>query len=136
MLVDDHAVVRTGFRLGTLTTTSGTVQTLSGLTLTPYSQLFIVVNGVSFTITANLTFNGKAVSNSLASSLDGFYGIIWVDLVSGMFSGNIANSSTAAGGAVSAAAFAWNGTYTTATTSISFAGGTFDAGSIAVYGRK
>ena len=33
-----------GTLLGTLTTTSGTVQTLSGLTLTPYSQLFIVVD--------------------------------------------------------------------------------------------
>lgn len=121
--------------LGTLTTTSGTTQTLSSLVLTPYKLLRIIVSGVSFTITTQqLTFASKNISDPLSVAPQGFYGMIAVDLVTGVAIATIGESN--AGASAIAVSRVLTTGYTTATTSITFAGGTFDAGSILVYGEK
>lgn len=121
--------------LGTLTTTSGTTQTLSGLTLTGYKKLLCVANGVSHDNGAgrSITLAGGAISDLFISSAAA-YGDIWIDLTTSRFFG--AWSS----GAVFPSSVNHNSTgLTTSSTSISFAlsgTGNFDAGSILVYGVK
>lgn len=114
--------------LGTLTTTSGTTQTLSGLTFTDYKSLYIVITGVSFTTAAAMTLGGVTfcANTGLASGVVDGYSIL--DLTNGIFNTTSEGSSlrTDIG----------NTSYSNATTSIVFAGGTFDAGSIKVYGVK
>jgi hypothetical protein len=123
--------------LGTITTTSGTSQTLSGLVLTPYKYLRLVVKGVSSNTTAmNLGITGLStiVSNALNSNTSTWYGVVDVDLGGGVYSASIQMSGD---GAVSGRAGA--STLTTATTSITVSitgGGSFDAGSVLVYGCK
>ena len=120
--------------LGTLTTTSGTTQTLSGLVLTDYSTLRIVAFAVSFTATAQLTLGGSTsyLAASVASSAN-LYGQAVLDLSTGIASSAIA-VITAFAGVVTAYSTATG--YSHASTSISFGGGTFDAGTIYVYGVK
>ena len=122
--------------IGTLTTTSGTTQTLSPIDLTLYKFLFCWVSGVSFTTTGTLTLNGVAVTGALSSTANGNIGGIQVDLTTGTFMANIDDLSTAA--LVSGASTPYSGRngITTASTSITFAGGTFDAGAIYVYGMN
>lgn len=116
--------------LGTLTTTSGTTQTLSSLTLTNYVSLHIAISGVSFTAgSITMTLGGVSfcvATGTAATVIDGFS---ILDLTNGIFNTNSTN-----GGAVSTTL--GDTSYNTATTSITFAGGTFDAGSIKVYGVK
>jgi hypothetical protein len=73
--------------LGTLTTTSGTTQTLSGLNLTGYKSLYIAFNNVSLAGTTNsqLQLNSIQISIALSNGANGFNGIMLVDLVSGAF---------------------------------------------------
>jgi len=115
--------------LGTLTTTSGTTQTLSGLTLTDYVSLYIVINGVSFTASSiTMTLGGVAFCSptGLASSVVSGYSNL--DLATGIF--NTISTGSALRQDIG------DTSYSNATTSITFAGGTFDAGSIKVYGVK
>lgn len=126
--------------LGTLTTTSGVTQTLSGLTLTNYKQLQLVLKNVSWTAAAYLVVNGTSIALTPTTSGAGYaqWGMVIVDLSTSVFLGwaventtgstNFSNNSnTIQGGIVP---------WTTSTTSISFSGntGSFDAGSITVYG--
>jgi len=117
--------------LGTLTTTSGTTHTLTGLTLTAYKQVVMVFEGVSHNQTQTVFFQSIAISVSGAgSSL--LYGGATLDLNSGTMWG-ISNY----GGTVFS--FAFDTTVTTASTSIgafTANGATFDAGSIRIYGVK
>jgi len=125
--------------LGTIATTSGSSVTLSGLTLTDYKQLQFVVDNVSGSATASvLRLNGKLVSDAtLLAAGDFCIGGGTVDLASGVFwySGSVsynagANTATLGSGGASG--------LTTASTSITFtiSAGTFDAGSIRIYGVK
>lgn len=118
--------------LGTLTTTSGSTQTLSGLVLTPYRFLRFTVDGVSFTTTSGLYIASVAVGRQIGATLttvtDSWSGSIILDLSNG-----IATSILASG---APQYYAASSGYSAATTSISFTGGTFDAGSIRVYGEK
>lgn len=123
--------------LGTLTTTSGTTQTLSGLTLTGYSSLYIVVDGVSHNgaggASQSLKVGAANVQNTARGATDLVGGPIWLMLGSGSATGLIDRDTSANGSRVNASG------YTTATTSISFtwdSGGAFDAGKITVYGVK
>lgn len=121
--------------LGTLTTTSGATQTLSGLTLTSYKQLQFVINGVSGTATSlsfmNLNGNNVARLYGTAAS-DVAYGGGNIDLSTGTLFGSSTNSA----GYNLSPSFASG--LTTASTSISFttSTGTFDLGTITVYGVK
>lgn len=119
--------------LGTLTTTSGSTQTLSSLTLTPYKMLLFVWNGVSTTTTgATLNVGSANVVDSIASSATlTVSGFVWVELSSGLALG-----VTLAGGGSSPIRTGASG-YSTASTSVSVStGGTFDAGTVRVYGCK
>jgi hypothetical protein len=122
--------------LGTLATTSGTSVTLSGLDLTGYTRLQIIVSGISgSTSPSTLLLNSKpftyaTIVNAATTCSGG--GII--DLASGIF---FASSSILATGSGDFG-FGWGGDsgLTTSSTSITFtiSAGNFDAGSIKIYG--
>lgn len=118
--------------LGTLTTTSGAAQTLSGLTLTPYKFVRLVFNGVSISTAANFYVSVVAVASvALVSSVELIYGFCDIDLSNGVgvILSSFSTTQKVAGGATG---------YSTATTSITVTAtaGTFDAGSIKIYGVK
>ena len=122
--------------LGTIATTSGSSVTLSGLTLTDYKFLQFFIDGVSGT-TAGSSFiqlNGAllAVATS-TSAADSNRGGGVIDLLSGIFWCCSLNSQGTFGNAQGGASG-----LTTASTSITFtiSAGTFDAGSIRIYGVK
>lgn len=115
--------------LGTITTTSGASQSLSSLVLTPYKFLVCTINGVSFNGAAHLRVDGIQCSAATPGAGGILFGVLHLDLANGVFGSNV--SSAGAGSP-------WVGdtAYTTATTTITFSAsaGTFDAGSILVYG--
>jgi hypothetical protein len=121
--------------LGTLTTTSGASQTLSGLTLTDYKLLKFVVNGVSHNSAgASLSVGSARISDSEGFSSI-FHGIVEISLANGFaasFVDTTANMPRSGGH--------WRAMsgYTTATTSVSISAtaGAFDAGSVLVYGVR
>ena len=122
--------------LGTLTTTSGTTQTLSSLTLTPYSALLAILDNVSHDSgssrninfgTAQITTGGPYNSSAL---LAGF--------ALTMLTGGVSIGLVAPTGSTPSPRFGSTG-YTTATTSVSFtldSTGNFDSGTIRVYGIR
>lgn len=117
--------------LGTISTTSGTTPTLSGLVLTPYKFLRMTLNGVSFSTLATLRLDGIDIVNAaLLSTANVIYGNIILDLANGVAT-NSYFETTASSGTRSILT-----SYTNATTSIIFSGGNYDAGSIRVYGEK
>ncbi len=131
--------------LGTITTTSGITQTLSGLTLTGYKSLVLVIDGVSANGSHTLTFLSSAITigASLTSASSVWNGKIDVDLGSGIGMSWVSMGSVvAAPAALPATTLAYfESGLSTASTSVSFTvvgGGSpvFDAGSIAVYGVK
>ena len=130
--------------LGTLTTTSGTTQTLSGLNLTQFRSLFFSLNSVSATgfYTLQITSPSVAVA-PLQSGGTSLWGYIQLDLNNGVFLSNLVESPSAFSEVITsqsiATTFVGISGYTTATTSIGFSTGgdqTFDSGSILVYGVK
>jgi hypothetical protein len=124
--------------LGTLTTTSGSTQTLSGLTLTNYRQLYIDIRAVSASsTTSSFSLAGTDIAAAFdGSASDRWFGIVIVDLDAGTFASNVTRvTSGSTSGSV--APRAGDLTITSASTSISFtSSGTFDAGSILVYGVR
>lgn len=134
------ADVGTGLTLlGTITTTSGSSVSLSGLTLTPYKQLQFVFDSVSGTATSSvIRLNSKYVSDVTVSAVGDFcIGGGIVDLASGIFwySGSAIFSAGASASPVGSGNASG---LTTASTSITFtiSAGNFDAGSIRIYGVK
>jgi len=125
--------------LGTLTTTSGTTQTLSSLVLTPYRFLRISLNGVSFVATpAVLQLAGKSMTPATvrAGGVGYILGEIIVNLATGIATAMTYEGIAGVGGGPGAVYSDVTG-YSTATTSIVFSSaGTFDGGSILVYGEK
>jgi hypothetical protein len=126
--------------LGTIATTSGSSVTLSGLTLTSYKQLQFVVNGVSQNSAAAsaLRLNGYSLVTLYAYSVaDIGSGGGNIDLSNGLFwfSGMTLLGATPQTNAQTAAGASG---LTTASTSVTFtaSAGTFDAGSILIYGVK
>ncbi len=119
--------------LGTLTTTSGSTQTLSSLVLTPYKLLHITVRGVSASSAGSLRLDGLQISSSLSAAAEAWTGTIIVDLTNGVITSTLSENSSSPG-----SVYGRNGSYSTASTSISFtlSIGSFDAGTILVYGVK
>ena len=112
--------------LGTLTTSSGTTQTLSGLDLTPYKFLYISVKNVTFSGTSSLGLSGGSVQISNVTSGTPLVVAVTVDLISGV----VGNTDVSAG--------VWTGS-TASTSLVFYVGGgidTFTGGSIYVYGVK
>jgi hypothetical protein len=119
--------------LGTLTTTSGATQTLSGLTLTSYKLLYMFFNNVSGTINpAALWFSGGYV---IAPSGSNANGNAIVDLTYGKY---IATAYSGGAGTAAATSNYGNPSITTSSTSIVFvmSAGNFANGSITIYGVK
>lgn len=118
--------------LGTLTTTSGSAQTLSGLVLTDYKFLQFTLNGVS-TSGSTGTIGLGPITDLFGPAAGGssVSGMAWVDLGNGVAT---APTKLAADSRVGTGASG----YSTATTSVSVnvSAGTFDAGSIRIYGVK
>lgn len=144
--------------LATLATTSGTTVTSSGLNLTSYRFLRIVINGVGTTTASfglNLSLNscfffGDGTSNA-GPTLSNTRGFVEVDLATGVGFSHVAFVSAAAPSSVSITGSqsapisrdtrTLRTTVTTATTSISIAipaggGSVFNAGSISIYGVR
>lgn len=122
--------------LGTLTTTSGSTQTLSGLTLTNYKQLIFEFNGVSHNSGTSQTISvGSAQIAAGISAANLVYGIVNVSLNSGISTAVLSRNTLPA---VATEGYCGASGYSTATTSVSVSvgGGAFDAGSIRVYGMK
>lgn len=125
--------------LGTLTTTSGSTQTLSSLVLTSYKYLHFEFKGVSHNVTGP---GGSTISVGSASVLvgsdgaDTLYGSVVVTLSGGLASSSLSITSLST---ASTPTLRNGGSgYSTATTSVSVSTsvGAFDAGSILVYGVK
>jgi hypothetical protein len=107
--------------LGTINTTSGTSQSLTGLTLTSYKFLRMVFNGVSGTASLSISVDGVLLT-STASAAATTSGGIDIDLANGVFVGGGFGITPTS--------------YRTSTTSVGVtcSGGNFDAGSVLVYG--
>jgi hypothetical protein len=128
--------------LGTISTTSGTNPTLSGLTLTNYTQVMLVWQGVSHDSGTSLTFlvgtstaDDLGVTNNI-SSTGTMRGVVVIDLAEGTFYSVMANAGTLASQNTNLI-YGGDMPITTASTTISIAlsaAGNFDAGSIRVYG--
>jgi hypothetical protein len=121
--------------LGTLTTTSGTTQTLSGLTLTAYKKLEIHVSGVSHdnANSRNLLVGTARISDQ-RNSTDLFYGVSQINLSDGTAVSQVDTSST-----LGRSYYVQLSGYSNASTSIVFSwsgAGNFDAGTIRVYGVR
>jgi hypothetical protein len=129
--------------LGTLTTTSGTSVTLSGLTLTSYKQLLAVFKLVGSNVTSGIILSsgiGLTITDNGGTSA-GICGTMLYDLTNGILVTNASASINAASTnqAVIGSAYAavTNSSITTASTSITFSSaGTFNKGSILIYGVK
>lgn len=122
--------------LGTLTTTSGTTQTLSGLTLTSYMALLIVIDGVSHDngSARNLRLSGNRINDASATGTATFDGFAVIALTSGRCLSTVGNSTATDTGSENTASG-----ITTSSTSMSFTWdgtGNFDAGKIHVWGIK
>lgn len=116
--------------LGTLTTNSGTTQTLSGLELSKFKQLLIVAKNVSFGLASALRLDGQAMTGAATGAARS--GISVLDLNSGVFSAGVGSGGSAndAIGGVT--------TYSNLTTSLVFTSSSnaFTGGSIDVYGVR
>jgi hypothetical protein len=138
--------------LGTITTTSGTSLSLSGLTLTGYSFLLLFVNGVSSSsATDDLSIvdgasNVILLFNDSNSATNVWNGTVWVNLNNGSIGAwgssngtttyNTNPSSQASASAGAKLAFG-RINQTTASTSIGVSVQTaFDAGTVTVYGVR
>jgi hypothetical protein len=125
--------------LGTITTTSGASQTLSGLSLGAYSFLVLSVQNVSVVNTGRIELNGIRVTNDVATT-SGLSGIIQIDLATGVgiaMTGSMLVTGTPPLSSSTVGSYTCRSTITTATTSLTVvSGNTFDSGSIRVYGVK
>lgn len=119
--------------LGTLTTTSGSTQTLSSLTLTPYKFLIFAFNAVSQVGAASISVGAaSSVTQTLTTGAESVSGLVWVDLATGLALGATKETGSANGAVLTGATG-----YSTATTSVSVStSNTFDGGSVRIYGVK
>lgn len=128
--------------IGTITTTSGTSASISGLTLTPYKMLFIVFDGVSHDSGSGQTLLlGTSTADDIAISTNATFGsgatvrgIVTTDLTNGVSTSFVDNFSSTGAGTVPAR-FAGLPIRTSSTSiSVAFSAGNLDAGSVRVYG--
>lgn len=130
----DAQVLPSVILIGTLTTTSGTSRTISGLDLTTYTFLYLVFRNVSVNQAAarSITIgSGLFATSSSTSEAGSIIGIATIALNNGTYVSNYLSSGTAA--------IVGTCGITTANTSITVSvssGASFDAGSILFYGVK
>lgn len=118
-------------RLGSLSTATGSSVTLSSLNLTNFKMLEFHLRDVDNSTTSNLVLNGTTVFG-LPPLLPGLTGFLKLDLSDGSTTGIIVDNIDTNRRSVATT------TVTTATTSLTFSvsSGTFDGGSIVVFGEK
>lgn len=124
--------------LGTLTTTSGAIQTLSSLVLTSYKQLEFEFNNVSHNSGTTQTLSiGAGLALTGVTTSDSAWGSATVSLVSGVLSTILVRGNSLPRNIDSNTQLSQTG-YSTATTSVSVSvsGGAFDAGTVTIYGVK
>lgn len=124
--------------LGTINTTSGTTQTLSGLNLTTYSAILLFIDGISTGAsgsTSTLSAFGRAVFSKTSANYTSVRGTVLLNLATGVGSSLTAEMSTTS---ETAQAKVIDTTMSTASTSVSISTtpSSFNAGSVLVYGVK
>ena len=121
--------------LGTLTTTSGTTQTLSSLVLTSYKRVLVEISNVSHDNASNRALRvGTATTGSSRASTIPLYGTSEISLLDGLAVSAVDQSSSSARNV-----FIELSGITSASTSIAFSwdgAGNFDSGTIRVYGVR
>lgn len=132
--------------LGTIATTSGSTQTLSGLVLTPYRHLFVYfqnVGGSGSTGVASLLFASCVIHAPGTASYSSVRGRAIIDLNTGVGDCAVTSLSTAApSSATVSSAYILRTSLSTASTSISVSVTTtgitpaFTGGSVLIYGVK
>jgi hypothetical protein len=123
--------------LGTLTTTSGTTHTLSGLDLTGYTSLSIFFQNVGGPASV-LRINTETISSHATAGLSTWGNLVY-SLLTSVYASNVSTGSAATGVSVDTQkGYAGKGAINTATVSLSFtwASGSFARGTITVYGVK
>ena len=125
-----QAAVSTGFtNLGTKNTTSGASVTLSGLSLTNYSFVYVVINGVKQNSGGSQSFSQNSVnlSGSIANNVQ-WSAMFTIELASGFAAG-----VTSAG---SSPTQVWSSGITTASTAFTLvvSAGPYSGGSFTLYG--
>lgn len=123
--------------LNTLATTSGTSVVFSGLDLTTYRELHIVIGAVSSTSVAYLSLESVQITPSLGSAGAVLRGLGIIELGSGIVTFNTASTATGVALPASntyAGALGINNASTSLTFTIS--AGTFDSGSIKLVGYR
>lgn len=147
-IAEKDTSVPTGLRLGywplgTINTTSGSSQTLSGLVLTNYTALFLEVRRVipnssltNYSIRLNST-TGPQISNNYDGT-GAWYGTALIMLGEGIFSSSIAAAGQTAPVSGGAGTFGGDCNITNASTSITVAlsNNSFTSGSVLVYGVR
>lgn len=121
--------------LGSINAISGASQVLSGLDLTLYEKLFIVVKSLNTSLSASLSVEGLTVTPLSAGN--GLHAFVDVDLGSGQF---VASARSGGTKAVSAGSSLYQGfaDLRNTGTQVTFAlnTGTFVSGTIEVFGVK
>lgn len=130
--------------LGTLSMTSGTTQTLSGLTLQPYRGLLLIFQNVGVTTGASaaleLRVDGAAIYAVTATTYASVRARCYIDLNTGV--GDATSAVVTGTAPVSATGTGWviRTTLGTGSTSVSVShagnASTFSAGSVRIYGVK
>ena len=125
--------------LGTLTTNSGTSQTLGSLSLGSYKFLFISLNNVGGDSVTTLKAGGINITASNGTATHSFWGTMIIDLTTSSFSNSFASDLNTTGLRENAGAVrAGNIGYGTGDSSIVFtlSAGSFSRGTIKIYGAK
>jgi hypothetical protein len=125
--------------LGTLTMTSGTSQTLSGLTLTGYKQVQIIGTGISTTFVGGqagaviISPNGARLTNDASSASDSIDFFAFIDLTTGISSSTYSINS----GSINPNVYLRLSGLLNSATSITLSAGnstSYDAGTVYIYG--
>lgn len=125
--------------LGTLTMTSGTSQTLSGLTLTGYKQVQIIGTGISTTFVGGqagavlISPNGARLTNDASSASDSIDFFAFIDLTTGISSSTYSINSAS----VNPNVYLRLSGLLNSATSITLSAGnstSYDAGTVYIYG--
>lgn len=123
--------------LGTINTTSGTTQTLSGLDLTSYKFVFAAFDGLTTGIGGATSSFGGCDTGVATVSTNGLRGVCVVDLSDGNASFALANASATVNTSVAATNRVACTNITTASTSISVAtSNAMNGGAVRIYGVK
>jgi hypothetical protein len=124
--------------LGTLITTSGSTQTLSGLVLTPYKSIRAVWNGVSHSAGVSRNFVFAGLELFTGNGVIDIRGIVDIDLLNGVGYSiiNAVNTNQAQDVVPKVIETAIVNATTSISVSLTGGVGSFNGGSIAIYGVK